>query len=161
MALWLCRGPGHSLAFALDWPLSRPWRRLWPSQSHRFRFWKRLRSRVTHEEKLLAVLDAGRGDVYAGEYEVNDSGASLVREVVLARSELMGSASGWTVVTADPSLASAARDSGLRSEQIDLPGSDVILRLGWKQILAGELVSPSELDANYIRRSADIFSKKS
>ena len=111
--------------------------------------------------KVVAVLDAGRGDVYAGEYEVNDSGASLVREVVLARPELMGSASGWTVVTADPSLASAARDSGLRSEQIDLPGSDAILRLGWKRILAGDLVSPSELDANYIRRSADIFSKKS
>ena len=111
--------------------------------------------------KVVAVLDAGRGDVYAGEYEVNDSGASLVREVVLARPELMGSASGWTVVTADSSLASAARDSGLRSEQIDLPGSDVILRLGWKRILAGDLVSPSELDANYIRRSADIFSKKS
>jgi tRNA threonylcarbamoyladenosine biosynthesis protein TsaB len=111
--------------------------------------------------KVVGVLDAGRGDVYAGEYEVDDIGASLVREVVLSRSELMASASGWTVVTADPSLASTARDSGLQSEQIDLPGSGVILRLGWKKILAGELVSPAELDANYIRRSADIFSKKS
>jgi hypothetical protein len=84
-----------------------------------------------------------------------------VREFVSSRSELMESASGWTVVTAESSLASAARDAGLQSEQIDLPGSDVILRLGWKKIVAGELVSSAELDANYIRRSADIFSKKS
>jgi tRNA threonylcarbamoyladenosine biosynthesis protein TsaB len=110
--------------------------------------------------KVVAVLDAGRGDVYAGEYEVDGHGVSQVHEAALARSELMESASGWAVVTADPSLASAARDAGLQVEQIDLPGCGVILRLGWKKILAGDLVSPAELDANYIRRSADIFSKK-
>jgi tRNA threonylcarbamoyl adenosine modification protein YeaZ len=52
--------------------------------------------------KVIAALDAGRGDVYAGEYEVNGRGAHLVRERLLTRSELMESV-GSIVVTTDHS----------------------------------------------------------
>lgn len=109
--------------------------------------------------KVIAVLDAGRGDVYAGEYEVNGRGAELVRERLLTHSELMQSAVGSIVVTADHSLAAAARDEALPVEGIELPGSEAIARLGWLRILAGKTVLPAELDANYIRRSSEIFSK--
>lgn len=111
--------------------------------------------------KVIAALDAGRGDVYAGEYEVNGSGARLNSERLLTRSELMESAAESIVVTTDHSLAEAARAAAFRVEEIELPRSDAIARLGWQKILAGKTVSPAELDANYIRRSTEIFSRSS
>ena len=50
---------------------------------------------------------------------------------------------------------------GLRVEEIELPRSDVIARLGWRKIQAGEIVSPEDLEANYLRRSSEIFSRGS
>jgi tRNA A37 threonylcarbamoyladenosine modification protein TsaB len=111
--------------------------------------------------KVIAVLDAGRGDVYAGEYQVEGSEVQLERERLLTRSELMQTAVGSVVVTADHSLAQAARDGSLQVEEIEVPGSDAIARLGWRKILAGNTLSPAELDANYIRRSSELFSKGS
>jgi tRNA threonylcarbamoyladenosine biosynthesis protein TsaB len=111
--------------------------------------------------KVMAVLDAGRGDVYAGEYHVEGSEAQLVRERLLTRSELMETAIGSVVVTADRSPDQVARDASLQVKEIELPGSDAIARLGWRKILAGKTLSPVELDANYIRRSGELFSKGS
>ena len=111
--------------------------------------------------KVIAVLDAGRGEVYAGEYEVNGSGARLVGERLLTLAELMRSAVGSVVVTPDPTVAGAARDAALKLEKVELPRSDAIARLGWRKIFAGKTVSPAELEANYIRRSNQIFSKGS
>jgi tRNA threonylcarbamoyladenosine biosynthesis protein TsaB len=108
---------------------------------------------------VMAVLDAGRGEVFAGEYVVNDSGVHLSRERLLTRAELSTSAAGSAVVTADRSLAESARSAALRVEEIELPRSDAIARLGWQKILTKETVSPADLDANYIRRSSEIFSK--
>jgi tRNA threonylcarbamoyladenosine biosynthesis protein TsaB len=111
--------------------------------------------------KVIAALDAGRGDVYAGEYEVNGSATHLESERLLTRSELMEAAVDSIVVTADHGLAEAARGAALQVEEIQLPGSGAIARLGWHKILAGKTVSPGQLDANYIRRSTEIFSKGS
>ncbi len=115
----------------------------------------RSRSRVT------AVLDAGRGEVYAGEYEVHDNGAHRLQERLLSRAELLEAAIGSTVVVTDQNLADVARMAGLPVDQIQLPRSDVIARLGWQKIRAGEVVSPEALDANYLRGSHEIFSKSS
>ena len=108
--------------------------------------------------RVIAVLDAGRGEVYAGEYNVDTSGAHLVSERLLGRAELMESGAGSIIVTADPGLASAGRNARLRVEEIELPRSDLIARLGWQKIQAGEIVSPEDLEANYLRRSSEIFS---
>ncbi|MGA8311602.1 MAG: tRNA (adenosine(37)-N6)-threonylcarbamoyltransferase complex dimerization subunit type 1 TsaB [Terriglobales bacterium] len=116
--------------------------------------------------RVIAVLDAGRGEVYAGEYEVDTSGAHVVSERLLGWAELMESGAGSVIVAADPGLADAARNAGLRVaglrvEEIKLPRSDVIARLGWQKIQAGEIVSPEGLEANYLRRSSEIFSRGS
>ncbi|MGZ7093619.1 MAG: tRNA (adenosine(37)-N6)-threonylcarbamoyltransferase complex dimerization subunit type 1 TsaB [Candidatus Angelobacter sp.] len=111
--------------------------------------------------KVIAALDAGRGDIYAGEYDVNGSAAHLKRERLLTRSDLMQSAVGSIVVTTDHSLAEAARHAALQVEEIEIPRSDAIARLGWQKILAGKTVLPAELDANYVRRSSEMFSKSS
>ncbi len=113
----------------------------------------RSRSRVT------AALDAGRGEVYAGEYDIHGDGARLLQERLLSRAELLETAIGSTIVVADQNLAEVARMAGLPVDQIQPPRSDVIARLGWQKIRAGEIVSPEALDANYLRGSHEIFSK--
>lgn len=111
--------------------------------------------------KVTGLTDAGRGEVYAGEYEVQGDGARLVQERLLIREELLQAAIGSTVVTADRALADGANAAGLPVQTIEPPRSDAIARLGWQKIRAGRTVSPEALDANYIRISSEIFSKTS
>jgi tRNA threonylcarbamoyladenosine biosynthesis protein TsaB len=108
---------------------------------------------------LLAALDAGRGEIYVGEYELGTT-ISMRRESLLTREEFADSAQGRQVVTPDKSVVEVARQIGLNVMDIERPRSDVIAQLGWRKIRAGEIISPEGLEANYIRRSdAEIFAK--
>jgi len=108
---------------------------------------------------VLAALDAGRGEVYVGDYQV-DSQPHMHSERVLTREQFVTESSGKTVITPDPALGEIARAAGIHAEQVSYPGPPVIARLGWSRLERGETVSPEALDANYIRRSdAEIFSK--
>jgi tRNA threonylcarbamoyladenosine biosynthesis protein TsaB len=109
--------------------------------------------------RVLAALDAGRGEIYLGEYELSERPVML-RERLLTKDELVSSSKGKTVVTPDQGIVAIARAAGIEIEQIAYPRADVIARLGWAHLLRGETVSPEALDANYIRRSdAEIFSQ--
>jgi tRNA threonylcarbamoyladenosine biosynthesis protein TsaB len=118
--------------------------------------------------RVLAALDAGRGDVYAGDYEVALQArmyAHMYSERLLRREEFVAEARGYeakgrAVVTPDVALAETVRAAGIRVELIEYPNAGVIARLGWQHLQRGESVPPEELEANYIRRSdAEIFSK--
>ena len=110
---------------------------------------------------VLAVLDAGRGEVYAGSYEVGDR-TWMREEVLLTREELFHQARECVLVTPDSGLGEAAQQAGLQVERVELPRSDAVARLGWEKLQAGETVSPEALEANYIRRSdAEIFARRS
>jgi tRNA threonylcarbamoyladenosine biosynthesis protein TsaB len=109
---------------------------------------------------VVAALDAGRGEVYAGIYDVEDA-AHLQSERLLTISELLGESVGHVLVTPDAKLAETARAAGLRVEHVGPVRSDAIARLAWEKIRESETVSPEDLEANYIRRSdAEIFAKK-
>jgi tRNA threonylcarbamoyladenosine biosynthesis protein TsaB len=101
--------------------------------------------------RVLAALDAGRSEVYAGEYEIGAAG-KRIGERLVTQAELLTIAIGLTVVTPDKRLAEIVRTAGLQVEEIRRPESDTIASIGWKKILSGEIVSPEMLDANYIRR---------
>ena len=108
---------------------------------------------------VMAVMDAGRGEVYTGVYDIEDT-AQMHSERLLTNAELFAEASGNVLVTSDGKLADTARAAGVRVEQVDLPRSDAIAQIGWEKIQKNELVSPEDLEANYIRRSdAEIFAK--
>lgn len=112
------------------------------------------------EGKLIAALDAGRGEVYIGEYEVVGGSPKCIQERILTREGFGQALDGRPVVTPDANLAEMVRAAGIKVHEIEHPRSDVIARLGWEKILAGKTVSPAELEANYIRRSdAEIFAK--
>jgi tRNA threonylcarbamoyladenosine biosynthesis protein TsaB len=113
-----------------------------------------------HRGRVIAALDAGRSEVYMVVYDVDDA-AHMHSERLVAREELWAEARGSVIVTSDANLAEQARAAGLSVQQVDLPRSDAIARLGWEKIRAGLTVSPDALEANYIRRSdAEIFAKK-
>jgi tRNA threonylcarbamoyladenosine biosynthesis protein TsaB len=114
--------------------------------------------------EVVAALDAGRGDIYAGEFEVKAGLATLCHECLFTPDEFADvlRTSGRHTVTPDETVARALKERrvakavGITSR----PRSDVIARLGLRKILAGQTVTPEELDANYIRRSdAEILKK--
>jgi tRNA threonylcarbamoyladenosine biosynthesis protein TsaB len=109
--------------------------------------------------RILAALDAGRDQVYVGQYEVGERTKSI-GERLLTRQEFLTEAGGRTVVTPDDSIANTAGAAGVTVERVEHPRADTILRLGWEKILGGQTVSPEDLEANYLRRSdAEIFAK--
>jgi tRNA threonylcarbamoyladenosine biosynthesis protein TsaB len=112
--------------------------------------------------RVLALLDAGRTDVYAGDYTVEVE-ATMRSEKLLSGEELISIARKSEVkaiVTPDNALAELLRASDAEVELITNPTAEVIARLGWDRIQRGQTVLPEELEANYIRRSdAEIFSK--
>jgi len=114
--------------------------------------------------RVLAVLDAGRGDVYAGDYELEPQ-MHMQSERLLSREEFLAEAkraeaTHKTVVTPDAVLAAMVQAAGTQVELIEYPNAAVIAGLGWERLQRGQTVRPEELEANYIRHSdAEIFSK--
>ena len=110
--------------------------------------------------RIFAALDAGRGEVYLGEYEVA-SGAVMLTERLVTRQEAMALAGNHTLVTPDGAVAEFARAAGVIVRELERPKSDAIARLAWQKLRENETVTPEALEANYIRRSdAEIFSAK-
>jgi tRNA threonylcarbamoyladenosine biosynthesis protein TsaB len=103
--------------------------------------------------KVMAALDAGRGDVFVGEYEIAEHSSAVPREHLLSRSEFWAQARGWAVVTPDSALAQAAGDAGLSVSVLAPITAAAVARLGWRKLRSGETVTADQLEANYIRRT--------
>ncbi len=105
------------------------------------------------EGKIMAALDAGRSDVYVGEYEIQERAGQPTKEHMLRRSEFLTQARGWKIVTPDSVLAAAAREAGLSVSTLPPVSAAGVARLGWRKIQSGETVTAEQLEANYIRRT--------
>ena len=108
---------------------------------------------------VVAALDASRGEVYAADFQVSGSQATIGNQRLLPLAEFI-SGNNSQIVTPDGKIADLIREKGLRLTQIDRPRADTIARLGVDKIQAGEVTKPETLDANYIRRS-DAEARKS
>ncbi len=107
---------------------------------------------------VMAALDAGRSEVYVGEYEIPAQGGQISREQVprerlLSRAEFLAQATGRTVVTPDPALAEALRAARLTVSVLEPITAADVARLGSRKIQSGQTVGPEQLEANYIRRT--------
>jgi tRNA threonylcarbamoyladenosine biosynthesis protein TsaB len=111
---------------------------------------------------ITAALDAGRGEIYIGEYATAGAEANLssaAHEQLCTPEEFLERSSAF-VVTPDAIIADFARGAGKQVQQVDRPRADTIATLGWRKMQAHILVSPEELEANYIRRTdAELLSK--
>lgn len=113
---------------------------------------------------VITALDAGRGQVFLGEYQTNqDALPELVRETLLTFAEFIVEAEAAArvpIITPDESLAGVLKNAGLPLTTVAPAQADLIARVGALKLAAGQVVSPEQLDANYIRRSdAEIFSR--
>jgi tRNA threonylcarbamoyladenosine biosynthesis protein TsaB len=103
--------------------------------------------------RIMAALDAGRSDVYVGEYEIPAVPGRVPREHMLTRNEFLVQAKGWNLVTPDSGVAEAAGAAGLTVSTLEPISAADVARLGWRKIRSGETVTPEQLEANYIRRT--------
>ena len=101
-----------------------------------------------------AVLDAGRGEFYYGEY----FGHRCVREALLSRDEVIAAVAGASIVACEVKVAEALPE--LHPRFVEEPGAGDALPFAWERIAANEFDDAALLDANYLRRTdAEIFAK--
>jgi tRNA threonylcarbamoyladenosine biosynthesis protein TsaB len=110
---------------------------------------------------VSAVLDAGREEIYVGEYDVSEKDPMMISENLMRREAFMQS--GYSdisaIVTPDKIVADALRAKGLRFHEVENPSIASVARIGWRKLLSGTTISPEALEANYIGRSdSQIFS---
>jgi tRNA threonylcarbamoyladenosine biosynthesis protein TsaB len=110
--------------------------------------------------KVLAALDAGRSELYVGEYDVASESAHLLSEQLLSKDEFFSAARESVAITPDEALAATSREAGVSVALVAPPDAGSIAALGWRKLQAGETVSSEQLEANYIRRTdAEILAK--
>ncbi|PYQ42315.1 MAG: tRNA (adenosine(37)-N6)-threonylcarbamoyltransferase complex dimerization subunit type 1 TsaB [Acidobacteria bacterium] len=107
--------------------------------------------------RIIALLDAGRGQLYSGEYEISGARAQLIQEHLIAREALPDLSRAVAISTPDATLAGLSREAGLRTFELKAIPPEIIAVLGWSKLCDGEIASPEQLDANYVRRSDQIF----
>jgi tRNA threonylcarbamoyladenosine biosynthesis protein TsaB len=99
-----------------------------------------------------AVLDAGRGEFYYGEY----AGRRCVREVLLSGDELRATLVGGVVVVCDAKMAEALVD--LNPRVVAEPSAGDVLPFAVGRAAAGDFDDTALVDANYLRRTdAELF----
>jgi tRNA threonylcarbamoyladenosine biosynthesis protein TsaB len=101
-----------------------------------------------------AVLDAGRGEFYYGEY----AGRRGVREALLSQQDLLDAVVPGTVVVCEAKVAEAL--AGILMHRTEEPLAGDALPFALARIAAGDFEDAANLDANYLRRTdAEIFAK--
>ena len=111
--------------------------------------------------RVAVALDAGRAEVYVGEFEIANSHASLVREYIakLDAFAAESASSNLTILGPDRQVVEHLTGAACSAQQVESVRADEIGRFGLSKLLAGELADVATLDANYVRRSdAEIFS---
>ena len=101
-----------------------------------------------------AVLDAGRGEFYYGEY----AGRRCVREALLSKREVVAGTQGGIVVACEERVKQALPE--LELQLVDEPSAAAALPFAMDRIERQDSDDVATLDANYLRRSdAEIFAK--
>jgi tRNA threonylcarbamoyladenosine biosynthesis protein TsaB len=112
-------------------------------------------------ESAIAVLDAGRGEIYVGEYRLDSGHATLVREFIAKLDEFAAQlpAVSGELLTPDAKVAEQLQAANRNVILVAPVNAGEIGRIGLRKLMAGETADPATIDVNYIRRSdAEIFS---
>jgi tRNA threonylcarbamoyladenosine biosynthesis protein TsaB len=112
-------------------------------------------------ESAIAVLDAGRGEIYVGEYQTDSGHAVPVREYIAKPVEFAAQSPdlGNDAITVDAKVAEGLRAGNRHVILVAPVDAGEIGRIGLRKLAAGETVDPATVDVNYIRRSdAELFS---
>jgi tRNA threonylcarbamoyladenosine biosynthesis protein TsaB len=106
------------------------------------------------DASVYAVLDAGRGEFYLGEYV----GRRCVREALLSGEDLVAAVADGVVVVCEAKVAEAL--VSLKPRIVREPAAGDALPLVVERIAAGAFDDAALVDANYLRRTdLEIFAK--
>jgi tRNA threonylcarbamoyladenosine biosynthesis protein TsaB len=104
--------------------------------------------------RVHAVLDAGRGEFYYGEYE----GRVCLREALLSEEDLVAAVGDGLAVVCEAKVAEAL--AGLRPQRVAEPLAGDALPLALERVKAGAFEDAGAVDANYLRQTdGEIFAK--
>ena len=112
-------------------------------------------------QNVTAVLDAGRGEVYVGEYEVAPGTAKLIREYIAKLADFAEEAKNITseLLTPDAAVLDHLQTANVIVRAVNPVQAGEIGRIGIRKLLASDVADIASVDVNYIRRSdAEIFS---
>lgn len=112
-------------------------------------------------QTVTAILDAGRGEIYVGDYQASTESASMVREYIAKLDAFAAQAAGYggRFLTPDPRVAETLQAANANVGLVPAIHADEIGRIGIRKLLARHTADPATVDVNYIRRSdAEIFS---
>jgi tRNA threonylcarbamoyladenosine biosynthesis protein TsaB len=101
-----------------------------------------------------AVLDAGRGEFYYGEYV----GRRCLGEALMREENVKAVAAGGVVVVCEGKVAEALAE--LAPRVVEEPAAEDALPIALERIAAEDFDDVATIDANYLRRTdAEIFAK--
>ena len=107
--------------------------------------------------RILVALDASRGDLFLGKFQLTENGLQPLGESLVNMEEFLQCVREEnqqpTLCSPDEGVVRSLGQRGIAVIKIARPGSAEIALLGLRKIAAGEVVSPDALDANYIRRA--------
>jgi tRNA threonylcarbamoyladenosine biosynthesis protein TsaB len=113
------------------------------------------------DQTATVALDAGRGEVYVGQYDVSADGARVAREYIAKLDAFATEAAGvrGDLLTPDAKVAESLQAVNKKVRLVAAIHADEIGRIGLRTLLAGEAANPATVDVSYIRRSdAELFS---
>lgn len=125
------------------------------------------RERRIRREHIVALLDAGRGEVYVAVYRAalhEPHALEMLREIIVPLDALFDAIpqlapEPLTIVTPEQTIAELLGEKNVRMMSVPRPGAEQIARLGLAKLARGETAPVDNFDANYIRRSeAELFS---
>ncbi|MEO6119314.1 MAG: tRNA (adenosine(37)-N6)-threonylcarbamoyltransferase complex dimerization subunit type 1 TsaB [Terriglobales bacterium] len=109
---------------------------------------------------LLALLDAGRSEFYAGEYRREGHHLTRISEALCTPDELKRLLKqGSTAIASQSTVADFVLAAGANCITVPEVDSARIAEVGWRKLLAGDTISADALDANYLRRDDSLFTK--
>ena len=118
-------------------------------------------ARGPRDGHVAVALDAGRGEVYVGEFKIANSRSAVVSEYI-SKIDVFAAEAGsrkLDVLSPDAKVVEALMALGPTARLVEAVRADEIGRLGLSKFLLGEVADVATLDANYIRRSdAEVFS---
>jgi tRNA threonylcarbamoyladenosine biosynthesis protein TsaB len=110
-------------------------------------------------QQVTAVLDAGRGELYVGDYGISGECAELKGEYIAKQVDFLAELPSRESPVFTTHLA-LAESGGAKIGLVKPLRADAIGRIGFGKLLAGDTVDPTTLDANYIRRSdAELYTQ--
>ncbi|HZP24638.1 MAG TPA: tRNA (adenosine(37)-N6)-threonylcarbamoyltransferase complex dimerization subunit type 1 TsaB [Terriglobales bacterium] len=106
-----------------------------------------------------AILDASRGEIYVGEYEVAANGAAPLHECIVKLNDFAEADRGGERLTPDKTVADFLQQKNVSVRLVTPVQADIIARIGVRKLLTSDATDHATVDVNYIRRSdAEIFS---